>query len=162
MQRSQPGSVAIDLCFVLDVTGSMRPWLQQCKDEIGSIVAGVKARIAQDYPSLDIQLRYGLLAYRDIGDAQQYDPLAFTPDANVLAQKVREGAAGGPSEPRSHNKGVLRSPASLRCCGDAFAGPNAALCHGMMSGTWVHAVMPACAFRTRALILLMPGCRCEA
>lgn len=81
--------MAIDLAFVIDVTGSMAPWLEACKAQIKAISEGLLPRITQQYPSLGLQLRYALVAYRDVCDgAHQFEVMDFTPDVNALSDKV--------------------------------------------------------------------------
>lgn len=102
LQYAQPGSMTIDICFMLDITGSMRPWLEACKAQLREIAASIAPRILKEYPSLDITLRYGMVAYRDVCDgSNQFNVLDFT-DADALHAKVCSG-------------GNLRRPASAGC-----------------------------------------------
>ena len=82
---------ALDLAFVIDVTGSMGDELRYLTDEFESIVERVEAR----YPGVD--LRFGLVAYRDRGDqfvVRRYD---FTRSAQEMRQRLGalEATGGG-------------------------------------------------------------------
>ncbi len=80
---------ALDLAFVIDVTGSMSDELRYLTDEFEAIVARVERR----YPGVD--LRFGLVAYRDRGDefvTRRYD---FTRSAQEMRQRLAGLRADG-------------------------------------------------------------------
>ena len=52
----------LDLCLVLDCTGSMYSWIQRSKDTLKDIIDHVKA----DNPTL--RVRVSFVGYRDFGD----------------------------------------------------------------------------------------------
>ena len=79
----------VDLCFVLDVTGSMGDELSQIQATIGEIAARIKSLPGS--PSV----RYGLVAYRDRGDdfvTRRHD---FTEDLATFKQRLGTLAASG-------------------------------------------------------------------
>ena len=80
---------ALDLAFVIDVTGSMSDELRYLTDEFEAIVSRVERR----YPGVD--LRFGLVAYRDRGDqfvTRRYD---FTRSAQEMRQRLAGLRADG-------------------------------------------------------------------
>lgn len=76
-EGSQPGNLSADICFVLDVTGSMSAWLDAAKQQIESIMAGVEVEIKKQYGQLKIEFRFGALVYRDVGDSGHLDACRF-------------------------------------------------------------------------------------
>ncbi|UJR19420.1 hypothetical protein I4U23_022550 [Adineta vaga] len=71
------GSMSLDVCFVLDVTGSMTPWLSGIKKQINAITDGITKKIEKEFPDMDFILRYAVVAYRDEGDNHKIEPLEF-------------------------------------------------------------------------------------
>ena len=61
----------IDLCFVIDVTGSMSDAIANVKAEIGTLVSDLLAA----FPDMDLQI--AVSAYRDDGDT--YPQFDFSP-----------------------------------------------------------------------------------
>ena len=92
---------ALDLAFVVDVTGSMGDELRYLTDEFVSIVERVEAR----YPGVD--LRFGLVAYRDRGDqfvTRRYD---FTDSAQEMQRRLRGlRAEGGGDYPEAMDEAL--------------------------------------------------------
>ena len=80
---------ALDLAFVIDVTGSMGDELRYLTDEFESIVERVERR----YPGVD--LRFGLVAYRDRGDAFVVRRHDFTRSAREMRQRLAALRADG-------------------------------------------------------------------
>jgi hypothetical protein len=67
----------IDICFCLDATGSMQPWLSTAKAQIKYIVKELKAKIEVKYPSLGLVFNVGILAFRDYCDQKQFEDFHF-------------------------------------------------------------------------------------
>lgn len=88
----------IEAVFVLDTTGSMSGMIQAAKDQIWSI-ASTMAR-AQPAP----ELRIGLVAYRDRGDAYVTRSVPLSADLDsVYTRLLGFEAAGGGDTPESVN-----------------------------------------------------------
>lgn len=86
----------LDLAFVVDTTGSMGDELAWLTREMREIVA-VARRAA---PGVDI--RYGLVAYRDQGDAYVVRNLGFTKSARTMQGRLqRQQANGGGDYPEA-------------------------------------------------------------
>jgi uncharacterized protein YegL len=78
---SAPRKLQIDLLFVVDRTGSMAPILSQVRAQIRTIVSGetsLMAKIKKEHGDLDMELRCGMLAYRDFGDPEPFVDKPFT------------------------------------------------------------------------------------
>ena len=80
---------ALDLAFVIDVTGSMSDELRYLTDEFADIVERVEGR----YPGVD--LRFGLVAYRDEGDQFVTRRFDFTRSADEMQRRLAGLRADG-------------------------------------------------------------------
>jgi len=86
-----PGAIIVDLVFVVDCTGSMKPMLSKIKSDIHSIAIGgntkesmsIIQRVEEKFPGNKIQMRCGLVEFRDTcGD-------------DIVPLKVHEGRDAG-------------------------------------------------------------------
>ena len=93
-----------DLMIALDSTGSMGDEIEFLKSELGSILADIR----RAYPGLDI--RVGLVSYRDIGDdyVTRTDPL--TPNFDMIQRRlgVTRGTGGG-DMPEAMDQALIRA-----------------------------------------------------
>ena len=78
-----------DLALVIDTTGSMSDELSYLQVELQGIVDALRAR----HPELDI--RIGLVAYRDRGDEYVTHTVPLTRDLALLRGRLAEQRAGG-------------------------------------------------------------------
>ena len=62
----------VECCFLLDATGSMRPYWDKVCDRFKSLVQDVR----NEYP--DLALHVAIVAYRDYGDRKPLEVLDFT------------------------------------------------------------------------------------
>jgi Mg-chelatase subunit ChlD len=91
----------IDVVFVLDTTGSMSGLIQTAKEKIWSIATTMAS--AQQTP----EIRIGLVAYRDHGDAYVTKIVDLSADLDsVYATLMDFEAAGGGDSPESVNKAL--------------------------------------------------------
>lgn len=91
-------SPKVDVCFVLDVTGSMGDELSQIQKTIGEISARIKSLPSE--PSV----RFGLVAFRDQGDDFLTRKTDFTSDLDLFKSKLNAlAAAGGGDYPEAVN-----------------------------------------------------------
>ncbi|CAF1528181.1 unnamed protein product, partial [Rotaria sordida] len=81
------GSMSLDVCFVIDVTGSMTPWLSGVKQQINAITSGIITKIEEQFPDMNFILRYAVVAYRDEGDNPKIEMLEFE-KGNILNSKL--------------------------------------------------------------------------
>ncbi len=91
----------IEVVFCLDTTGSMGGLIQGAKDKIWSI----SNQIAGGKPAPDLKI--GLVAYRDRGDAYVTKITDLTDDLDAIHAKLREfQAQGGGDGPESVNQAL--------------------------------------------------------
>lgn len=95
------GKPRIDVVFVLDTTGSMSGLIQTAKDKIWSIARTMAS--AQPTP----EIRIGLVAYRDLGDAYVTRITDLSADLDsVYATLMDYQADGGGDTPESVNRAL--------------------------------------------------------
>lgn len=98
----------IDVVFVLDTTGSMGGLIQTAKEKIWSIATTMAS--AQQAP----EIRIGLVAYRDRGDAYVTKVVDLSADLDsVYATLMDFEAAGGGDGPESVNKALYDAVHSM-------------------------------------------------
>jgi len=74
LQQRQKVLYGVDLCFIMDCTGSMRPWIEAAKNKIRELAAAVKNIKTTKKP----HFRIAFLGYRDIDHGpQRYVPIDF-------------------------------------------------------------------------------------
>jgi len=75
MKKSvMPSNIDIDLCFVLDMTGSMRRYAISTKETIDSLLLGNKSimtRLGGAFPDIEFKLRIGAMSFRDLEDGNE-------------------------------------------------------------------------------------------
>jgi Mg-chelatase subunit ChlD len=98
----------IDVVFVLDTTGSMGDLIQTAKEKIWSVATTMAS--AQQAP----EIRIGLVAYRDRGDAYVTKVVDLSADLDsVYATLMDFQAAGGGDGPESVNKALYDAVHSM-------------------------------------------------
>ena len=91
----------IEVCFVLDTTGSMGGLIEGAKQKIWSIANEMIS--AKPTP----EIRLGLVAYRDRGDEYVTRTFALTNDIDAIYGQLQSfRAAGGGDEPESVNEAL--------------------------------------------------------
>ena len=101
MATNKPAKPRIEVCFVLDTTGSMGGLLEGAKQKIWSIANEMIAA----KPTPDIKV--GLVAYRDHGDEYVTKTFDLTNDMDLVYAKLHEfQAGGGGDEPESVNEAL--------------------------------------------------------
>ncbi|CBJ25694.1 ATP-binding region, ATPase-like [Ectocarpus siliculosus] len=92
-QVSRSPAVKVDLCFVMDCTGSMGSWINQAKKKLFAIIEQTKKDIA------NLELRVAFVGYRDFeGHDNQYEgPYDFHSEEQLpqLEAKLKKISAGG-------------------------------------------------------------------
>uniref|UniRef100_A0AC35F058 Alpha-type protein kinase domain-containing protein n=1 Tax=Panagrolaimus sp. PS1159 TaxID=55785 RepID=A0AC35F058_9BILA len=69
----------VELCFLVDVTGSMQPHIDEVRNSISQIVNSLKTASAMPQQQKTAkQLRCSFVAYRDHSDSKQFEILQFT------------------------------------------------------------------------------------
>uniref|UniRef100_A0A383V437 VWFA domain-containing protein n=1 Tax=Tetradesmus obliquus TaxID=3088 RepID=A0A383V437_TETOB len=78
----------------------MSGWIEACKAQIQAIADGLLPKIQDKCKDIDVRVRWGVVAYRDVGDAQQLQELPFTEDSKELVAMVKKlQVQGGGDEP---------------------------------------------------------------
>lgn len=75
VRGNSPGAIIVDLVFLVDCTGSMKPMLTTIKSDILSIAVGggtketlsIIERVKEQFPGNKIQMRCALVEFRDTG-----------------------------------------------------------------------------------------------
>jgi hypothetical protein len=95
---------AMDLMVVLDCTGSMDDEIAFLKSELRAILADLRRR----HPEID--LRVGLVAYRDIGDEFVTRTYRLSPDLDALQGAIaRQSGNGGGDMPEAVDEALARA-----------------------------------------------------
>ena len=72
-KRPMPSNIEIDLGFIVDVTGSMGPYIGAARRTIGSLLTGstsIATKLGATFPDIEFSLRVATMAYRDIDDKE--------------------------------------------------------------------------------------------
>src|SRR5881397_501132 len=94
----------IEVCFVLDTTGSMGGLIEGAKQKIWSIANEMIS--AQPTP----ELKLGLIGYRDRGDEYVVKSFSLTDDIDAIYGHLRDfKAEGGGDEPESANEALAEA-----------------------------------------------------
>ncbi|CAD7924203.1 unnamed protein product [Amoebophrya sp. A120] len=103
VRGNAPSVITIDLCFVLDTTGSMTPWMEAVKTQAEVIGTKVVDKIKEKHEGLDMEMKLAVVPYKDFGDQDHLAPrtiLDFTSDHELFKTRVRGlRASGGGDEP---------------------------------------------------------------
>ena len=108
VQQHVTAKAKVDVVFVLDTTGSMSGLIQTAKEKIWSIATTMAS--AQQAP----EIRIGLVAYRDRGDAYVTKVVDLSADLDsVYATLMDFQADGGGDGPESVNKALYDAVHSM-------------------------------------------------
>jgi len=108
-QAVAAGPAALDLAFLIDVTGSMGDELRYVNEEVVGIVARVQASLPQ------VQVRVAATFYRDRGDYVPIEQIPFSPDVNQFVARMRfVDASGGGDYPEDVNMGLAAALTTLQ------------------------------------------------
>jgi hypothetical protein len=82
-------SAHVQLCFLMDCTGSMQVWINAARDQIQTIIDQTRQEIG------DVIFEVGFVGYRDFGDTEQYINIPFTRDIDDLRRRIQDIRAEG-------------------------------------------------------------------
>jgi len=106
--------LGLDVVFLIDTTGSMGDELERIKTSLLAVTGKLKGKRA------DLQLRYGAVAYKDLGDDYVTMAHPFTDDAAAFNTAMQALSAGGGGDlPESLNQGLARAVEGLQWRPDA-------------------------------------------
>lgn len=83
----------IDICFVMDTTGSMRRHLKQAKNYIKTLAENIKAHVREIGKSAI--LRVGFVSYKFFGNKGHLENVPFTDNIDDFQRKVENIKCGG-------------------------------------------------------------------
>jgi len=101
-------SDTVELCFIMDVTGSMGAYIAMCQQKVAEIVDIV----TKDHPQTKIKLAF--VAYRDHKDPQQSKVIPFTTKVETLKIEINSIKAGGGQDIPEDICGGLRDALQLK------------------------------------------------
>lgn len=86
----------VDLCFVLDTTGSMGGMIKMAKDKISSITKSISSCVKES-SDREAKMRLGFVGYKIAGQENNLDNIPFTEDKEYLLELVKKQTAIGGS-----------------------------------------------------------------
>ncbi len=89
MEKEVTTLAKIDVCFIVDATGSMGDELEYLKSELINVIGLVETELGQ------CEIRLGATFYRDNGDIYLVRKFALTTDINSIIENIRQQFAGG-------------------------------------------------------------------
>lgn len=93
--------VRVDVCFIIDTTGSMSDEIARVKQTLLAVTGKLRS------DAQEVDLRYGAVLYRDIGDQYLTQMHPFTSDIQAFDQALQGiEADGGGDGPESLNQGL--------------------------------------------------------
>lgn len=105
----QQGQKQIEVCFVLDTTGSMSGLIEGAKQKIWSIANDIIS--AKPKP----KVRFGVIGYRDRGDEYVTKRIDLTDDMDRVYAKLQEFRAGGGGDtPESVSEALHEAVTSMQ------------------------------------------------
>jgi len=108
MKRPRPEQIDIDFAFVIDVTGSMRPYMTGISSVLKSMLhegSSIERKLVKKYPEVKFNIRVGSIGYRDIDDKNDQFQESITnegchfsscmDDVIGFIETITENATGG-------------------------------------------------------------------
>lgn len=114
--QTPPAQKVVEVCFVLDTTGSMSGLIEGAKQKIWSIAND----IGSASPRPDV--RFGLVGYRDRGDAYVTKSIPLTNDLDAIYDDLQKfHADGGGDEPESVGEALHEAVTTMKWSDDPGA-----------------------------------------
>jgi len=115
----------LDMLIIVDATMSMKPYIGAIKDAISNQLV---TEINRRFPHSTGNIRYGVLAYRDVSDPgrgrQQFEKLPFTPDVGAVQEFLEKIEAVGGDDFTEDVVGAMREAQSFN-----WESPNRGIFH---------------------------------
>ena len=114
----------LQVCFVLDCTASMQPWIDAAKDKIVDTLGSIQNR----YP--EYQIWASFIGYRDFHDKEQFIQIPFTKNIEHLQDLIMDIEAEGGDDTCEDVSGAYRFAnglewhADVRCVFHITDAPN--------------------------------------
>ena len=93
-----PSSMELDIGFLIDITGSMAPYIPSVVKTVDAMLKGknsIAKKLKSKFPDITFSLRVGVLGYRDIEDTSQFiesncvGTCHFTDDMNLAMSQLK-------------------------------------------------------------------------
>jgi hypothetical protein len=103
VRGNSPAAIIVDLVFLVDCTGSMKPMLGKIKSDILSIAVGggtaetmsIIERVQEQFPGNKIQMRCGLVEFRDTESNDDAVPLRVHKGRDVFFDSAGNSVPSG-------------------------------------------------------------------
>lgn len=80
-----------DIAFLIDVTGSMDPCLEQFKNSLINLAAQIRTIAIEKYNAEDPEIGYNIIGFRDLEKDQDYKPIVmFSDEFTMDLNKIKE------------------------------------------------------------------------
>eukprot|EP01005_Ploeotia_sp_CARIB1_P001689 NODE_59_length_1871_cov_563.196101_g58_i0.p1 GENE.NODE_59_length_1871_cov_563.196101_g58_i0~~NODE_59_length_1871_cov_563.196101_g58_i0.p1 ORF type:complete len:594 (-),score=185.08 NODE_59_length_1871_cov_563.196101_g58_i0:89-1816(-) len=76
-----------DVVFVIDISGSMNPWLNAVKSQMVGLTTSIIPQLKKNNPDIKIGFRFGVLGFRDSTSATPFMTKALTPMSEEQLQQ---------------------------------------------------------------------------
>jgi len=104
----------LDMCFMIDCTGSMQPYIDMARDKIKQVIKKVKSQ----YPNSEIKT--AIVAYRDVKDKKRFEVFPFSESVDEARNFLDNlKADGGNDIPEDVNGGFQKALYSLNWTADS-------------------------------------------
>ena len=125
LQKMTPKTLQV--CFLLDCTASMQPWIDAAKDKIVETLSNIQRRYT------DSEISAAFIGYRDFDDDEQFIKINFTKNIEELRDSILDIEAEGGDDVCEDVAGAYRFAnglewnADVRCMFHITDAPN----HGL-------------------------------
>jgi len=100
---------SVDICFIMDCTGSMGAWIALCKNKINNVVDVVTSHFK------NVPINIGFVGYRDHCDSQRFEILPLTDNVDNVKNFVAAiQASGGGDAPEDLPGGMNKALESIK------------------------------------------------
>lgn len=133
LPRSPPSRTkmtSVRVCFLLDCTGSMEPWITAAKRKVVEIAD----KIVAQHPDTDVKM--GLIGYRDYDDRRRFEKTNFTTPDLIAAALTHIEAFGGDDTAEDVAGGITH--ATNLCWGSADVSMIVHIADAPAHGWWFH------------------------
>lgn len=103
MTSQDPNSLLVKLCFVMDCTGSMEPWIQQAKTKIAELTNNIQS------DNVGATVLVAFVGYRDYGDTERSIVIPFQDSRSVMREIRYVFAEGGDDEAEDVAGGLMNA-----------------------------------------------------
>ena len=95
---------ALDLCLLMDCTGSMSSWIDRSKTQLKAIIDSQKIA----HPELKVRVSF--VGYRDFGDKPGFEIIDFTEDLEAVKAFIGKISASGGGDTPEDVQGGYHTP----------------------------------------------------